>query len=145
MTSKNIFLVEDNKDDQFFFEEAIDKIENAVLLGMAVDGEKALLALRNSPVLPDIIFMDINMPRMNGIECLMHLANDRQLRHLPVVMLTSSTGELELARSLGAKAFIKKIANQNLMCTRLAEMINLDFTVNADAAARTFQTAMVSF
>ena len=69
-TSKTIFLVEDDKDDQTFFTECIEKIQNATLFGIAENGKEALDKLEKSLTLPDMIFMDINMPYINGLECL---------------------------------------------------------------------------
>eukprot|EP01035_Chromulina_nebulosa_P054372 gene54372-74484_t len=76
MQSKSILLVEDDKDDQEFFIEAIKDIENVTLYFVANNGKEALDKLRNSKVLPDLIFTDINMPVMNGIECLTAIIED---------------------------------------------------------------------
>src|SRR5687767_3422161 len=84
-TPKSIFLVEDDKDDQFFFTECIEKIENATLYGVASTGREALDKLENSPKLPDMIFMDISMPRMNGIECLTEIIKNPRLKNIPVL------------------------------------------------------------
>jgi CheY-like chemotaxis protein len=69
-TATRIFLVEDDTDDQTFFKEALDTIQDTLLLDIAENGQEALAKLRGMPIYPDIIFMDINMPVMNGIDCL---------------------------------------------------------------------------
>jgi CheY-like chemotaxis protein len=68
--AKNRFLVEDDDDDQLLFTEAINEIDNSISLGFAANGVDALSKLCKMSILPDMIFMDINMPLMNGLDCL---------------------------------------------------------------------------
>jgi CheY-like chemotaxis protein len=67
---KNIFLVDDDTDDQQFFVEAISGLKNISLSGVANNGSEALNVLNNSTLLPDFIFLDFNMPFMNGMQFL---------------------------------------------------------------------------
>jgi len=67
------------------------------------------------------------MPVMNGIECLSEIIKNPQIRNIPVVILTSDTGHAELACKLGAKAFLKKPADNKILREQLEQMINLDF------------------
>ena len=136
---KSILLVEDDEDDQFFFIEAMSKIENATLYAIAKNGKEALDCLENSSTLPDIIFMDINMQIMNGIECLTLIMKNPLICTIPVVMLTTSSAQKELAHTLGAKAYIKKPWDGKLLYTQIEQMINLDFILDSDIAIRTFQ------
>ena len=136
---KSILLVEDDEDDQFFFIEAMSKIENATLYAIAKNGKEALDCLENSSTLPDIIFMDINMQIMNGIECLTLIMKNPLICTIPVVMLTTSSAQKELAHSLGAKAYIKKPWDEKLLYAQIEQMINLDFILDGDIAIRTFQ------
>ena len=141
-TPKSIFLVEDDKDDQFFFTDCIEKIENATLYGVASNGREALDKLENLPKLPDMIFMDIHMPRMNGIECLAEIMKNTHLKNIPVIMLSTDSGQVERARILGAKAFIKKPTDCTTLQTKVEQIINLDFISNTSFANQTFQTAL---
>lgn len=136
---KSILLVEDDEDDQFFFIEAMSKIENATLYGVANNGKEALDYLENSPTLPDIIFMDINMQIMNGIECLTNIMKNPMICNIPVVMLTTSSAQKELTHTLGARAFIKKPWDGKVLYTHIEQMINLDFIVDSHIANQTFQ------
>src|SRR5690349_3093073 len=110
-TPKSIFLVEDDEDDQIFFTMCIENIKNATLYGVANNGREALDKLENSTQLPDMIFMDIKMPRMNGIECLTEIMKTSRIKNIPVVMLSTETSQAQLTRILGAKAFIQKPTN----------------------------------
>lgn len=137
-THKNIFLVDDDTDDQLFFIEALSGIENATLYDVANNGQEALYRLEHSLILPDLIFMDINMPVMNGIECLSAIIKNPQIRNIPVVILTTATGEIELVRKIGAKAFIKKPEDGKMLREQLEQMINLDFVTDINVANQTF-------
>jgi CheY-like chemotaxis protein len=139
-SSKSILLIEDDKDDQEFFLEALGEIENATLYDVAGNGKEALSKLQNLLVMPDIIFMDINMPEMGGIECLKEISKHEHTRDIPVVILSSATDEATHARSLGAKAFIKKPLDAKTMLAKLTQMINMDFIVDRVTANRTFQS-----
>jgi len=143
--SKNIFLIEDDKDDQDFFTEALSEIENANLFAIANNGKEAIEKLKNSAILPDLIFMDINMPLMNGIECLISVSKNSLTKNIPVVMLTTDTEKMELVQKLGAKAFIKKPSNGKILREKIEQMINLDFIVESRIASQTFHRTLASY
>jgi len=142
---KNVFLVDDDLDDQSFFIDAIIEIENATLFGVASNGKEALNKLENSVELPAVIFMDVHMPVMDGIECLAEIIKNPLIRNIPVVMLTSDTGKIELARQFGAKAFINKSVSGKILREQVEQMINLDFIADSFIANQTFQTASSAF
>jgi len=98
--TKNVFLAEDDEDDQQFFIEAVKEIDNFICIYVANNGVEALAKLNNMLVLPDLIFMDINMPLMNGFECLTQLKRKIRFKNIPVVILTTSNNrsEKELAK-----------------------------------------------
>ena len=91
----NILLVEDDQVDVMNVKRAFDKNRIANPLFVAGDGIEAMRMLRNDevPRARRIILLDLNMPRMNGIEFLRELRNDDDLRHTPVVVLTTSDDE----------------------------------------------------
>lgn len=118
-----ILLVEDNEDDVILTQRALKKaniLNDIVVVG---DGIEALQYLRcegpfkdrDSNALPVVILLDLNMPRMNGLEFLRELRSDEALRLLPVVMLTSSAEEQDVLKSydLGANSFVRKPVDFN--------------------------------
>ena len=127
--SKSVLLIEDDTEDQAFFIEAISEIENASLYDVARNGKEALKLLQHSLILPDLIFSDINMPVMNGIECLAEIKMNPRTKNIPVIILSSSVAHSAVACSLGAKAFIKKPDNFNLLRDQIVKIINEDFIV----------------
>jgi len=110
-----VLLVEDNPGDVRLTREALrdSKVRNRITV--AHDGEEALQMLRregahaNVPR-PDLILLDLNLPRVNGRELLAEIKKDASLRRIPVVVLTSSRAEEDIARSyeLHANAFVTK-------------------------------------
>lgn len=126
-TVKSIYLIEDDLDDQEFFVEALREIKFAFLYGIANNGNEALEKLKND-IIPDLIFMDINMPQMNGIECLRKIIQTEQIKNIPVIILSTAIIEIEKIRSLGARGFIEKPSDNRVLKTLLEKMINIDYT-----------------
>ena len=139
--AKTILLVDDDEDDQLFFIKALSEIDNATLYTLANNGKEALDTLENSAIPPSLIFMDINMPVMNGIECLAEIIQNPQTRNIPVIFLSTDQSQIEPARKLGAKAFISKTANVKQLREQIERMINLDFITESHIADQTFRTA----
>jgi CheY-like chemotaxis protein len=113
-----ILLVEDSADDIRITRECFrrDKIHNT--LRIADDGEIAMLMLRREGEyadlpLPDIVFLDLNMPNKNGYEVLTEIKTDPRLKHIPVVVLTGSKAETDVVKTYDMQAdnYITKPVN----------------------------------
>lgn len=111
----NILLVDDNEDDIELIREAFEEHLLLTVLWAAHDGEEALRFLGRegrfvTAIRPGLILMDINMPGKNGFEVLEVLKADPHLKHIPVVMLTSSDRDEDVVRSYqnGAAAHLRK-------------------------------------
>lgn len=107
----NIFLADDDEDDRFIFKEALKEIQVPTCLFTANDGEQlmtALNALKGS--LPDVLFLDLNMPRKNGFQCLREIRQNRNLRSLRTIIFSTSyeSEVIELLFKTGADHYIKK-------------------------------------
>jgi CheY-like chemotaxis protein len=137
---KSILLVEDDKDDQQLFVEALSEISNTSLYGIANDGVEALQQLNTDSTLPDMIFMDINMPRMNGIECLKEIIKSSHSKNIPVIILSTSTDNIELIKHLGGRAFLEKPTEYRMLKTHLEQMINVDFAMDHSKEYQQFTT-----
>jgi CheY-like chemotaxis protein len=91
MSQRDILLVEDDQVDAMTVRRALKDLRVTNPLVVAENGEQALEILRSRPAdLPCMILSDINMPRMNGVELAIAVKSDPSLRHLPIVMLTTS-------------------------------------------------------
>lgn len=99
-TQKPILLVEDDQIDQKTIKRALEEIRVSNKLLIVNNGEEALTFLRNNDnPKPGIILLDLNMPRMNGIELLHILKQDNLLMQIPVVVLTTSEEERDKTES----------------------------------------------
>ncbi len=112
-THLNILLADDDTDDRFFFKLALDALAIPTELMTVVDGEKLMEYLaENVRQLPDVLFLDLNMPRKNGFECLSEIKLNNDLKMLPIVIFSTSF-EHEVVDRLylnGAKYFMRKPA-----------------------------------
>jgi CheY-like chemotaxis protein len=103
--SEPILLVEDDTVDAMTVKRALRDLKVANPVTHVTDGEEALGRLRDpSKARPCLILLDINMPRMNGIEFLKAVKADTVLQHIPVVMLTTSTNDRDIIQSFHLSA-----------------------------------------
>jgi CheY-like chemotaxis protein len=88
----SILLIEDDKINALAFKKCLERINNDAQLTLTIyeTAENALQYLRNEDNLPDIIVLDLNLPKMNGIEFLKIIKNDNVLKGIPVIVLTTS-------------------------------------------------------
>lgn len=107
----NILLADDDPDDCLFFKEALAGLPLPPHLTTVPNGEHLMHLLRNEKhTLPDVLFLDLNMPRKNGFECLSEIKGNEKLKILPVIVFSTSF-EVEVVNSLyksGAQYFIRK-------------------------------------
>lgn len=116
----NILLVEDNPGDVRLTEEALSEGDISVQLHVVRDGVEALNLLRQktstalSPR-PDLILLDLNLPKKSGLEVLEEIKNDKDLKRIPVIILTTSKEERDILRAydLHANGFIVKPVDLN--------------------------------
>jgi len=108
------FLADDDNDDTHLFQEMLYEVSPSTRFIGAVNGQDALDKLTApGSFLPDVIFLDLNMPRMGGKECLAALKEDEQFRDIPVIMYTTSSHSKDIEETLqrGAICFITKPAS----------------------------------
>ena len=109
--TKSFFLVDDDIDDIALFEEALKEIDPNIECQSAINGRDALDRLSTDDAsLPDIIFLDLNMPRLDGRQCLQELKKLPTLQSIPVVMYSTSSNSRDIESTMrsGAVCFITK-------------------------------------
>ena len=116
--SRLILLVEDNPDDAELTLRAFEESQTRSQIVVAPDGEQALDYLfaagsylgRDPKVMPDVVLLDLNLPKVDGLGVLQRMRANSRTRRLPVVVLTSSNEETDILRSydLGANSFVQK-------------------------------------
>lgn len=92
----NILLIEDDTIEIMKLKRSISKLNLPHFITEANNGEIALEILAKNQKLPDIILLDLNMPRINGIEFLRILKDDERLQHIPTIILTTSNNQTDL-------------------------------------------------
>ena len=109
----NLLLADDDTDDCIFFKEVLEELRITTNLTIINDGVELLSYLsKNYSNLPDVLFLDLNMPLKNGFECLSELKMNEKLKHLPVVIFSTSF-DMEVVNSLyekGANYYVRKPA-----------------------------------
>lgn len=107
---QKFLLVDDDPDDTDLFEEALRKIDRSIQFYRAEDCREVIAQLKEQKIRPEIIFLDINMPDMNGWDCLAALKSDQKLKDIPVLMYSTSSvimdGEKAITR--GAHGYLEK-------------------------------------
>jgi CheY-like chemotaxis protein len=113
MKKHHIVLIEDDELDVISVQRSLKKLDSDYELHTAYNGIEALGMLRTMAVAPDVILLDLNMPKMNGIEFLRLLRADPQLKDLRVFVMTTSSesADRELAEELGISGYIIKPLN----------------------------------
>jgi CheY-like chemotaxis protein len=124
---KLLFLVDDDADDREFFEEAIHHCNPSIKVIFAKDGIEAIEYLDSAETFPDAIFLDYNMPRMNGVECLKKIKANSKTRSIPIIMYTTS-GDREQEKTvllLGADHYMRKTTSFSTLCSELDRLLLL--------------------
>lgn len=131
-----ILLVEDNAGDVELIRDTLDQSHVLLDLSVVVDGVHAsdFLNRRGAYELaqrPDLILLDLNLPRRSGLEMLQEIKGDPQLRLIPVVVLTSSEAELDIVRSYasGANCYVTKPVNLTALQQVVESVKSFWFTI----------------
>lgn len=108
---KTVLLVDDDSDDLDFFCEAVATIDDRIVCIPTNDSESTLLSLKKGEmILPDLIFLDLNMPRVNGMQFLKEIKSIEAYSNVPVIIYTTSSQEKDIkdAKQLGATYYLTK-------------------------------------
>lgn len=110
MKSLHILLCDDDDDDRYLFQKALKKHDPSARLSLVCDGEELMETLKKARDLPDIIFLDLNMPRKNGFECLEEIKKNVLLKNIPVIIMSTTCQEEAILKAYeaGANLFITK-------------------------------------
>jgi len=106
-----ILMIDDDADDAQIFEEALLEMDASLVFYRAWDGQEALDILHQNKIEePDIIFLDVNMPGMNGWQFLKRIKEDTSYKHIPVIVYSTASlqREASIAEDLGALGFLTK-------------------------------------
>ncbi len=126
----SIILADDDEDDRLLFELAVKKINVPTELLMFKNGVEVIEHLRdNRKNLPDILFLDLNMPNKNGLESLKEMKLDPGLEGITVVIYSTSSSEKDVESTFleGANIYIKKPSDFNQLKKTIEKVLTLDW------------------
>lgn len=127
---KRLLIIDDDLEDQEIFIEAVREVDRSIVCFPATSGDDALRKLENEMVLlPDLIFLDMNMPRLNGKQVLRELKSRAPWAHIPVIMYSTSFAprDSEDLSKLGASHQLLKPARFEDLCRALGHVLSVDW------------------
>jgi CheY-like chemotaxis protein len=124
----NILLADDDDDDRLLFTDVLREYSTDLRLTFAHNGEHLMTLLRSGE-LPDVLFLDLNMPLKNGIECLEEIRGDEKLKDLPVVIFSTSShpGTINQTYNIGAHLYVRKPNDFNALRKAITEVLKKDW------------------
>jgi CheY-like chemotaxis protein len=124
----NILLADDDDDDRLLFRDVLREYSKESNLSFAHNGEHLMTLLR-SESLPDVLFLDLNMPLKNGIECLEEIRGDEKLKNLPVVIFSTSAhpGTINQMYDIGAHLYVRKPNDFNALRRTIQAVLKKDW------------------
>lgn len=131
--NQSIFLADDDEDDCLLFEDALREVCSSTELTTANDGVELINLMQTSvPPPPDVIFLDLNMPRKNGFECLELIRKTKQWKDIPIVIF-STAGQEDIIKKVyeqGANYFIRKPGSFIKLKQAISQVLNIDWSQN---------------
>lgn len=125
MRYNNLLLLDDDEDDQELFIEAVREISDEINITVLPDATIALDKLKNKTVAADVIFSDLNMPKMNGQQFLLEIKKYPELKDIPVIIFSTSSHShtIQLVKDFGAHEFITKPGLFNELVSTLRRLL----------------------
>lgn len=127
MTHVTVFLIDDDQDDHEIFRMALDECFGQISFVGAYDGIDALNQAGSDDFpRPDVIFLDINMPRMDGRTFLKEWSALERYRHIPIIVYSTSSAPADLKHmlDLGAASYMVKPSAFSVLCSELRQIFN---------------------
>ncbi len=125
-----IILADDDDDDRLFFKDAIEKVKIKTVVHMVNDGVELMDYLNDSETrLPNLIFLDLNMPRKSGMECLKEIRMNKKLDDISIAIYSTSGSEKDIEETfiMGANIYIKKPNDFEELKIILDKAININW------------------
>lgn len=126
----HLHIIDDDIEDQEIFIEAVKEVSSNIECSSSTSGEDALQKLgRSSNGQPDLIFLDLNMPKLNGKQVLKEIKSTPGLKEIPVIMYSTSFAprDIEEIKQIGAAHHLLKPSRFNDLCTALTNILAKDW------------------
>ncbi len=126
----HIILADDDEDDRLFFTDAFDELKINTKVNTFNDGVE-LMNYLNQPnaILPNVLFLDLNMPRKNGIECLDEIKMDDKFNDIAIAIFSTSSSEEHIEETFvrGANIYIKKPSDFSTLKKVLSDVVTINW------------------
>jgi CheY-like chemotaxis protein len=121
----NILLIEDDEIEVMKFNRVLSTLKTAHKIVEANNGEEAITILKEKEIVPDIIVLDLNMPKINGIEFLGILKSDEYLKYIPAIVLTTSSNRSDLLECyrIGIAGYLLKPLKYDEYVDRVTKLV----------------------
>jgi CheY-like chemotaxis protein len=137
-SAPHVVLADDDADDRLLFMEALNDLSVEAQVSIARNGEHLMTMLRDFVALPDLLFLDLNMPYKTGLECLTEIRSDSRLHQMPVVVLSTSTQSITIEQvyDQGANLYIMKPNSFDALHKLLGRVFSIDWKNSAQQPRR---------
>lgn len=125
-----ITLADDDEDDRLFFQDAFEELKINTNVTTCNDGVELMEYLSNpDTILPNILFLDLNMPRKNGFECLLEIKKENRFDNIAIAIYSTSSSEEDIENTFvhGANIYIKKPSDFATLKKVLSEVVTLNW------------------
>lgn len=137
--NKNIVIADDDNDDLILFEDALKEISYDSLLTAVKDGQQLMQMLDHTvPPPPDVIFLDLNMPRKNGFECLDEIKHSTKLKNIPIVIFSTSDQPEAVNKVFeqGAHHFLKKPSSYSMLKKAIHKVLSINWSEHTEQPSK---------
>lgn len=132
----NIILADDDKDDRLFFTDAFDELKITTKVKTFKDGVYLMDYLNtNDSTLPNVLFLDLNMPRKSGMECLKEIKQNQRFNDVVIAIYSTSASEEDIENTfvMGANIYIKKPNDFKTLKKVLSEVVTINWQYHTNA------------
>ena len=126
---KNVLLAEDDEEDVLLFKTVVSELNQDIKIDVATDGTELMKILQQVSTLPEVIFLDLNMPHKNGFECLREIKSNEKWNSIKIVILSTSSQpqQIETAYKCGADLYLAKPVSYTHFKNLLEKGISLNW------------------
>lgn len=126
---KNVILAEDDEEDVLLFETVLSELNQDIKVVVATDGNELMKILKQVATLPEMIFLDLNMPHKNGFECLREIKSNEKWNSIKIVILSTSSQpqQIETAYKGGADLYLAKPVSYSLFKSMMEKCLSLNW------------------
>ena len=126
---KNVLLAEDDEEDVLLFKTVLSELNQSIIVTVAADGNLLMTILKQATLLPEMIFLDLNMPHKNGFECLSEIKGNEIWNSIKIVILSTSSQpqQIETAYKGGADLYLAKPVSYTQFKNMLEKCLNLNW------------------